>query len=303
MTGAGTPLVITLIGFSEAGQAFAAGLRPAGAAVRAFDLRLTDGPDAPALRATARALDVIVAENLASAVDGAAAILSVVTASAATAVATSVAAALAPGQLFVDLNSISPAEKARGAAPVEAAGGRYVEGAIMSPVAPHGYKVPILVAGPAAGEVAALLNRFGMSVEVAGETIGAASATKMCRSVVMKGIEALVVESLVTARRFGVDGKVLDSLAETYPGIDWPSRSAYLLGRVIKHGRRRAAEMREAADAVRSTGLAPLMADATAARQDWVAGLDVAGEDVDRSYGELTDILIAAWSDAEKAAR
>lgn len=302
MSGEAMP-VITLIGFSEAGQAFAAGLRPAGAAVRAFDLRLVDGPDAMALRETARALDVAVAEDLAAAIDGAAITLSVVTASAATPVATAAAGLLAPGQIFVDLNSIGPAEKARGAAPVEAAGGRYVEGAIMSPVAPHGYKVPILVAGPAAADVAALLNPLGMNVEFAGETIGAASATKMCRSVVMKGIEALVVESLVTARRFGVDAKVLDSLAETYPGIDWPNRSAYLLGRVIKHGRRRAAEMREAADAVRSTGLEPLMAEATAARQEWVAGLDVAGADVDRGYQELADLLIAAWSDTKTAAR
>ncbi len=102
--------------------------------------------------------------------------------------------------------------------------------------------------------------------------------------------------------QYGVEEKVLASLAETYPGIDWPNRSAYLLGRVIKHGRRRAAEMREAAEAVRDTGLDPLMAEATAARQDWVADLDVADADVDRSYQELADLLIAARAHAGKAA-
>lgn len=300
MTAAGP--TIAIVGFSEAGQALAAGLAPAGAAVRVFDLRLQEGADATRLRATGDRLGVQIRDTLAAAVEGAAVVLSVVTASAATAVATDVAAAMVPGQLFVDLNSIGPAEKAKGAVPVEAAGGRYIEGAIMSPVAPHGYKVPVLVAGPAAAEVAGLLNPLGMAVEVAGTAIGAASATKMCRSIVMKGIEALMVECLVTARRYGVDSAVLASLAETYPGIDWPTRSAYLLGRVIKHGRRRAAEMREAAEAVRGTGLEPLVSEAVAARQAWVADLDVADADVDRSYQDLADLLIAAWARADKAA-
>lgn len=287
---------ISIIGFSEAGQAFAAGLRRAGADVRTHDVRLKGGADSAALLDAARAADVTAAEDLEQAVNWAEIVLSAVTAGSASTVAREAAPILGPGSIFLDLNSISPKEKAVGAACVEAGDGAYVDGAIMSPVAPHGHATPILAGGARAPDAADKLSALGMSITVVGTEIGTASAVKMCRSIVMKGIEAIVLEALVTASRFDVAEQVVASLARSYPGIDWPQRSAYLIGRVVKHGRRRVEEMQEAAVTVREAGLEPIMAEAIAARLAWTAGLAI--EDVPEA-GDYRDMVDAV----SKAAR
>ena len=114
----------------------------------------------------------------------------------------------------------------------------------MSPVHPKGHKSPILLAGPAAEALVARLRPLGMDVEAAGESFGAASAVKMSRSIFIKGLEAITVECLMTARAYGVEERVNASLAASYPGLDWHNHSAYLLDRVLVHGARRAEEMR-----------------------------------------------------------
>ena len=141
----------------------------------------------------------------------------------------------------------------------------------MAPVSPQRLKVPMLLGGAEAGPVAARLRSIGMNVTPIGDRIGVASAVKMCRSVIIKGIEALAVESLFAARRYGAEKEVLASLAATYPQMGWDgSLPDYLVSRVAEHGRRRAAEMREAAEALRDIGLEPLTALATAERQEWL---------------------------------
>ncbi len=258
---------IALIGFSEVGQAFAAGLTAAGAQICACDLRAGDA----ALQVVATELGIPLTASPADGGQDAGIVISAVTAGAALAVAEDAAAWLRSGQIFLDVNSTGPAEKRAGAGAIASSGAHYVEGAIMSPVAPHGHRVPMLLAGPEAAATAETLNRLGMDTTVAGADYGAASAAKMCRSIVMKGIEAIVVESMLTARAWGVDGLVLASLGETYPGIDWPDRAGYLFTRVIGHGRRRAEELRQAALVVRESGYNGTMAAAIAELQDWTA--------------------------------
>ncbi len=109
------------------------------------------------------------------------------------------------------------------------------------------------------------------------ETIGVASAIKMCRSVVIKGMEALLIESFSAARKYGVEARVLESLRETFPGLDWEQQGGYFFHRVVKHGRRRAEEMREAAVTVREAGFEPCMASATADKQAYIASLAAKG--------------------------
>ena len=116
-----------------------------------------------------------------------------------------------------------------------------------------------------------MLGPAGMALEVAAVEIGHASAIKMCRSIMIKGIEALTVECLLTARHYGIEDDIIASLDKSYPHMDWDREAGYSIGRVVQHGRRRAAEMREAAETVAEAGLVPLMAGATAARQDWAA--------------------------------
>ena len=101
--------------------------------------------------------------------------------------------------------------------------------------------------------------------------IGQASATKMCRSVIIKGMEALLFESMLTARHYGIEKTVLDSLSDLLPVGDWEKLARYFISRALEHGTRRAEEMRESAKTVAEAGLAPLMATATAEREDWAA--------------------------------
>ena len=129
----------------------------------------------------------------------------------------------------------------------------------------------MLLGGGIAGEAAPLLQSIGLNATAVSERVGVASAIKMCRSIVIKGLEALAVESLFAARRYGAEEEVLKSLAATFPEIGWHKELPdYLVSRVAQHGRRRAAEMRDVAETLKDVGLDPMMALATAERQDWL---------------------------------
>jgi 3-hydroxyisobutyrate dehydrogenase-like beta-hydroxyacid dehydrogenase len=175
------------------------------------------------------------------------------------------------GQVFLDINSCSPAKKQSSAKSLERCGADYVEAAVMAPVPPQRLKVPMLLGGRRAADVAPALTALGMNAKAIADQIGVASAVKMCRSVVIKGIEALALESMQAARAFGAEEQVLASLDQTYPSMGWDKELPdYLISRIAEHGRRRAAEMREVARTLREVGIAPLMASATAERQDFL---------------------------------
>ena len=267
---------IALIGYGEVGRILAEDLRAAGHGVRAFDLKLQ--PEAGvALREHAVLHGVALAASHALAVEGAELVVSAVTASQAVAVAEACAPGLATGAFFLDVNSASPGAKARAAKVVNAAGGRYVEGAVMTSVPPYRIRVPLLLGGPDAAALKPMLDELGFTAKVHSDQLGVASATKMCRSVMIKGLEAMVIESFTTARHYGVEDAVIASLQETFPGIDWEKQGAYFFQRVIEHGRRRSEEVREVAVTVGEAGLQPFSAAGTAERQAFVADLADAG--------------------------
>jgi 3-hydroxyisobutyrate dehydrogenase-like beta-hydroxyacid dehydrogenase len=151
----------------------------------------------------------------------------------------------------------------------------------------------MLIGGPHAEALRPLLDEIGLSVQIASAELGVASATKMCRSVMIKGMEAMVIESLTTARAYGVEDAVLASLRETFPGIDWEKQAAYFFQRVIEHGRRRSDEVREVAETVREIGLTPWSSQGTAERQAWIA--DLADEGVFGARGSTTFARSADW--------
>ena len=267
---------IALIGYGEVGRILAEDLRTAGHALAAFDLKLGSEAGNP-LREHAARHGVRLAASHAQACQGAALVVSAVTASQAVAVAEAAAPAIERGAFFLDFNSASPGAKIRAAGVIDTAGGRYVEGAVMTSVPPYRIRVPLLIGGPHAAAIEPVLAGLGFAPKVASEKLGVASATKMCRSVMIKGLEAMVIESFTTARHYGVEDAVIASLRETFPGIDWEKQAAYFFQRVIEHGRRRAEEVREVAVTVREAGLEPWSAAGTAERQAQVADLADAG--------------------------
>ena len=267
---------VGLVGYGEVGRILAEDLRAQCVKVGAFDLKL-GGPQAVALREHASAHGVRLAGSHAELAASADLIVSAVTANQTVAVAQACAPALRPGAWFLDFNSASPGAKQRAAALIDGVDGRYVEAAVMTSIPPYRIKVPLLLGGAQAAALLPQLAALGFVGKVASEKLGVASATKMCRSVMIKGLEAMVIESFTTARAYGVEDDVLASLAETFPGIDWEQQGAYFFQRAIEHGRRRSEEVREVAATVREIGLEPWSASGTAERQAWVADLADAG--------------------------
>jgi hypothetical protein len=263
---------VGLVGYGEVGRILAEDLRKQDVKVSAYDIKL-GGDQAAALRDHAGAIGVALAASHADLAAQADLIVSAVTASQAVPVAAAWAPAVKKGTWFLDFNSASPGAKRRAAALIDGAGGRYVEDAVMTSVPPYRIKVPLLLGGGGARDLAPLLVELGFDAKVAGEQLGIASAVKMCRSIMIKGLEATVIECFTTARAYGVEDAVLASLMETYPGINWEKQGAYFFQRVIEHGRRRAEEVREVAETVREIGLTPWSAQGTAERQAWVADL------------------------------
>jgi 3-hydroxyisobutyrate dehydrogenase-like beta-hydroxyacid dehydrogenase len=260
---------IALIGFGEAGSILGADFVAAGCDVSMYDILLDDANTRPEMLARAARVHVRAHDSFESAVASADLVISAVTASSSGDVAALGGRHLRAGQIFLDINSVSPGKKQSSCRAVEPSGADYVESAVMAPVPPYRLKVPMLLGGRRASDVAPRLAQLGMNAQAISSEIGVASAVKMCRSVVIKGIEALTVESMRAARHFGAEKQVLASLNETFPGMGWDKDLPdYLISRVAEHGRRRAAEMREVARTLQDAGFAPTMAAATAQLQD-----------------------------------
>jgi 3-hydroxyisobutyrate dehydrogenase-like beta-hydroxyacid dehydrogenase len=300
---------IALIGFGEVGGIFGQDFAAAGLAVSTYDILLNIEPSRSAMLDKAKGLKVRACDTLQEAVQGADLVISAVTASSASEAARIAVPSLRGGQIYLDINSVSPDTKLAIARTLSASPASFVEAAVMAPVSPQRLKVPMLLGGADASTAAGRLHAIGMNIRPISDRIGVASAIKMCRSIIIKGLEAITVESMFTARRYGAEKEVLESLAATYPGMGWNAALPdYLISRVAEHGKRRAAEMREAAQAVADAGLEPYTALATAQRQDWLAqaiaefSLAVPkGESF--SWQDLADGLAEAASPKEKSSR
>ncbi len=275
---------IGFIGFGEAASTIARGLKSAGVEhLFAYDVEpktsdivtLVDSP-----KALAEASGII---------------FSAVTSSSALDAATQHAPFLTSRHTYADINSVSPALKQAIDRVVSATGATFVEVAVMAPVSPYGHKVPMLLGGAGAKAFKETMAPFGMKMDVVdGAKVGSAAAVKMCRSIVVKGIEALLFECVMAATTFDADGLVFASLKETWPGIDWKKLADYTSGRVVVHGERRAREMEEVAETLKAIGIDPIMAEATARRQDWSARMKLKehfGPEGPKTYAEVIDVI------------
>ena len=257
---------VCFIGFGEAGQAIASGLRGVGVqAMSAWDI-LFPQREGEKLRQAAEKTGVRCAASAAEAVRGTDMVISAVTAASSVEAAQSVRPHLAGQPYFLDINSVSPSRKQETAKLLGSAA-RYVDVAVLAPIHPARHQTPMLLAGPHAEAVLPALTGLNMRVSVAGAEIGAAAAIKMVRSVMIKGIEALTLECFLAAARAGVIDEVATSIKNNYPGLDWTKIVPYNLERMASHGERRAAEMKEVADTLRELGVEPLMTMATVKRQ------------------------------------
>jgi 3-hydroxyisobutyrate dehydrogenase-like beta-hydroxyacid dehydrogenase len=289
---------VALVGLGEVGRVFAEDLRAAGISdVTAYDVAFADAGSLASRNA--RDLGIEPSRSAPDACAGAELVVSAVTAAQCVAAAESVGPL--DGAWYFDLNSSSPGHKNAAAASVTAAGGRYVEAALMSPIGPRRLASPFLLGGPEAAAFASVAAGFAISdTTVVSDEIGRAAATKLCRSVIVKGLESLLAESLLAARTFGVERDVLDSLPNILPPADWEAVAGYFVSRSLQHGQRRAEEMEEAAATVAEAGIEPHMALATVERQRFAAQFPDA-----RHAGStvgMIDAVLAALADPEEKA-
>jgi 3-hydroxyisobutyrate dehydrogenase-like beta-hydroxyacid dehydrogenase len=247
-------LSLALLGYGEAGRTFArAG--DWGMGVRVFDVKqLTElyGDDGVAGCLTSQA-----------AIAGTPLIISLVTADQALIAAQDASLHIVAGALYLDLNSVAPDTKCAAAAAIEAAGGHYVDVAVMAPVHPERLAIPLLISGPQSEAAQAALADLGFSqMRIVGATVGRAAIIKMLRSIMYKGLEALTAECALACQQADVLEEVAQSL-----GSGWADEANYRMERMMTHGLRRAAEMEEVVKTLEGLGIAPMMTKGIVERQ------------------------------------
>ena len=282
---------VAFIGFGEAASAFVQGwgsARPK--IISAFDIKTESSIHRDEKLSDYDAAGVTGNMSLEKTLLDADVIFSLVTADRAGVAARTAAPFVKTGQYFFDCNSCSPDTKKASAAVIENAGGHYVDVAIMAPVYPALHQTPLLISGTHMDEALELLDCLEMKASIVEGDVGASSSIKMIRSIMIKGLEALNAECLLAARKAGVDQTILASLDSSFPEFEWQTKSAYMLERMMVHGRRRAAEMREVALTVEQLGLNSGMARATVQWQQQIGDLGLQPDS--EEFGTLADSIL-----------
>jgi 3-hydroxyisobutyrate dehydrogenase-like beta-hydroxyacid dehydrogenase len=279
---------IGLIGVGEAGAAIAVGLRDEhGLMVVGYDAQ---GQDA-AVRRRAEAAGTELVASLSALAERTDVVVCLASAKAAVPIAEQIAPHLGSGHVYADWNSASPEVKRKVCDIVSKSGAAFVDGAVMAAVPPQRHRVPVLLSGDGARRLFELLSPFGMQLEVLGDQPGQASAVKMFRSLLVKGLEALLLECALGAQAYGATERVLSSMNGTLPTEDWRRLASYLLERTVLHGERRAEELRQVARTLDDAGVEPLMAEAGARRLQWLVDLDLGGSLDVTDYDSLLTTL------------
>lgn len=296
MTRRNTPR-ISFIGFGEAGQAIASGLRESGIErIAAWDI-LFPAAEGAKLKAAGEKMGVHLAHSAAGAAANADMVISAVTAASSYEAAESVAPHLSGNPYYLDINSVSPGKKQATAKLLDGRA-RYVDVAVVAPIHPKRHKTPLLISGPHAEAAAPLLQELDMQLRIVKGDVGAAAAIKMIRSVMIKGIEALTLECFLAAHRAGIVDEVADSMKNNYPGVDFKQVADYNLERMASHGERRAAEMEESCATLRELGIDPAMTEGTVRRQREMGGFGKL-EDVRATLHENRHAMLAAIDKAK----
>ena len=284
-----------LVGYGEVGSALGRGLRGEGlASVVACDRYAFDGPYSGLIQRRAQEAGVPLVRDHAALAAQADLILGVTPGAASLDSAAMLAAVLTPAHCFVDVASATPGIKRAVVERVRPTGVLAGDASIVGTPA-DGHGLPILASGPAAERMRDALVPWGMRIEVVGPDVGTASGIKILRSVVMKGMEALLVECLLAARQLGIEQPILCSLDKTFARPFSEVANALLTTGAI-HAQRRSEEVAMSADALAEAGFHDTVAAAAAARLRWVADMGLKehfGRTVPDQYGQVLDAMLA----------
>lgn len=293
------------IGFGEAAFHIAKGLGPGlvGAGlgpVRAFDVMADDPKVGPLVRERAAGAGVTLVPSLPDLMAACDTVLCATSAKYALSIAKEAAASIRAGTVYADLNSASPGVKKEIGAVMAAAGALFADVAVMELVPPHGHKVPLAVSGTGARAFLDRLSPFGMKIDFINETAGASSSLKMLRSIFMKGLTALFLETLTAGRKAGVDREIMASISGTIDSRPLAETAALLVTRTAIAAERRVSEMGEVMETLAELGLDSSASAATRAKLQALADLDLRAD-----FGNTPPADIAMVLDAilRKSAR
>lgn len=270
------PTTICFIGFGEAAEALCAGF----SAIKriAWDIKLDDPNESAPCKKRIEDSGVIAASSLSEAVCESDWILSLVTADQASIACHQASHYLKSGSSYFEMNSCSPGTKKANAEAVSNANAIPFDVAIMSPVNPSRLQTPLLLSGHNSDQASDIWSSFGYQAKAFSEDIGGASSVKMTRSIMIKGLEALSAECLLTAKKLGIEQHILDSLNKSFAGFDWHEKGGYNLERMMQHGIRRAAEMREVVNTINEAGIPSNMTQSTVEWQQRIGDMHLTAE-------------------------
>ncbi len=244
-----------LIGYGEVGSTLGQGLREEGLVeIASYDKYAFDGPFAELIQSRAAAARVPLVQSAQELAARCTLLLGVTPGSASIESADAFAPHLTSDHLFVDLASATPNVKKSVGRILGVSGAGIADASIMGTPHADGYRLPVLASGPAAQALRDLMNPWGLKIECVDGDVGAASGIKILRSVVMKGLEALLVECVLGARRYGIDQPVRDSLAKFINGRPFQQTANFLLTTDVIHAARRAEEARMSLEALEEAG-------------------------------------------------
>lgn len=233
---------VTVVGLGEAGKLYATGLLASGAVVRGYDpyVTISDG-------------SVAQFDDIVTAVDAADLVISLVGATASTSVADAVIPYLGGSTVYADFNTASPAVKASLAQKAAEAGIRFADVAVLAPVNRAGSKTALMTSGTGAERAAELLRPFEVPIEVIPGEAGMAASRKLLRSVFMKGLAGLVLETVAAGAAAGNESWIRDQMAAEL-GPDGHALVERLITGSHAHAVRRTHEIEDALDYVRHLG-------------------------------------------------
>lgn len=281
-----TPQNICFIGFGEAAEALSGGFSEHRSTT--WDIK-QNGPESAQIEARVKLTNVAIANSCEEAVSQADWIISLVTADQAQSACIEASKFLKTGAYYFEMNSCSPGTKKANASIIGDVGGHLIDIAIMSPVNPSRLNTPLLFSGPNAEIVEPTWSSLGYNTSVFGSHVGEASAVKMTRSIMIKGLEALSAECLLTARELGIENHIINSLNKSFEGFDWGIKGGYNLERMLQHGIRRAAEMREVVNTIKETGLPCHMTESTVVWQQLIG--DLKANPQSENFEQLADYV------------
>jgi 3-hydroxyisobutyrate dehydrogenase-like beta-hydroxyacid dehydrogenase len=272
-------LILGFIGFGEAAHAICMGLlettRPE---IHAYDVQWNDPVAGSLVKARAGQAGVVLEPGPADLFRVCNVVLCATSAKLALPIAKEMAGFFSSEVLYADLNSSAPSVKQEIAAIAAAKGALFVDAAVMEIVPPHRHRVQIAASGSGAREFTDLLNDLGMNISYISDEAGSSSTMKMLRSVFMKGLTSLLLETLVAANKTGITKPVMASITETLDGSGLQAVANLLLNRTAVAAERRVSEMKDAVATLTSLGLPAWSSEATVRRLQWLCDIGLKKE-------------------------